>query len=114
MKQFKAEWQGEGSVGETLVNTILHILTQHNGLCDYLEERLGEKCNCPHCCWDVIEGRPEPAPCIRQTKTITIPKPEWMKDKVECLTTRHIRQQGYKEALSDASKASGITYKLED
>ena len=109
MKQFKAEWQGEGGAADALVNTILHIITQHNKLCDFLVQRKGE---------EELEQRASLLKNATYTSDdgwhITLPKPEWMKDKVECLTTRHIRQQGYIEALSDASKASGITYKLED
>ncbi len=105
MKQFKAEWQNNMYGMRDVHETMYHLLTQHNALCDAVDEKLKHLPN-----YDLNDPRGwEDKP-----RTITLPKPEWMKDKVECLTTRHIRQQGYKEALSDASKALGVIIKLEE
>ena len=114
MKQFKAEWQYNVIEHEnpalttssvSMPATIDHILTQHNALCDYLEERvileaknwlekeksrLAEKeaqltctfCGgvCVCCSTGGNSGSQGDGPLgIKQstTQTITIPKPEW-------------------------------------
>lgn len=48
MKQFKAEWQYNRTLDTESLNeykTIDHLITQHNALCDYLEEQLTKKEN---------------------------------------------------------------------
>lgn len=142
MKQFKAEWQDgqkdDKTVIPQIVDTLGHLLTQHNALCEYLEERLGEKeafeivpspridycgaCKAEHgykCPLDCenCDGRGDTNIganiCFvckgTGKKTITLPKPEWWEDNYYTQTDKNT----YLEALSDASKALGVELRLE-
>lgn len=60
----------------------------------------------PHCGYGCTQ--PKHTPTFK-AKTITLPKPEWW-DWKGFVSEKY----GYKQALSDASKASGITFLLED
>jgi len=92
MKQFKVE------ADEYIPTTLHHLITQHNALCDYIEEREGEKK------WelDVVEDADLSAP-----RTITLQKPPWVKED-------HAWNVGYEQGISDASKALGVELRLED
>lgn len=94
MKQFKAEWQPGTPVEPAYILTIDHLITQHNALCDYLEEQEGE-----------TTPKVRFKPCV-----IKVPKPEWWKNT----PTNHALRISYHEALEAASKASGILFTLED
>ena len=94
MKQFKAEWQDSWLIPDREKDTISHLLTQHNALCDALEEK------------KVFGFSPA---------TITIPKPGWWEEHyINGTYGTEAAQELYQEALEAASKASGITYKLSE
>lgn len=170
MKQFKAEWQiiryDELSDERSVEWTITNLITQHNALCDYLEERLNfghppsyaigkaletldkEHWGCTNCGQTVPVGEKHDCPTFKAKlppnsgggsgsaagligkggydprykngkapETITLPKPEcWEITTANVFDRTKQRgwQKGYEQALKDASKASGITYKLED
>lgn len=110
MKQFKAEWQTDKDGSQHTYYTTHHLITQHNALCDYLEERerdhqwvKDDKGNHHHIVLN------EKGICVDGTlQTITIKKPEWW-DK------RFLQDQVvYQEALTACSEASGIKFLLED
>jgi len=102
MKQFKAEWQYNRTETTEIVaigTTIDHLITQHNALWDYLKER------------DNRIAPPNYALEDEPRETITVPKPQWW--TVDGNDNAN-KAKGYKQALSDASKASGITFKIEE
>jgi len=133
MKQFKAKWQPISTDGD-YKNTVAHLITQHNALIDYLEEREVEKHlpnydlndprgweeektnnsfaqRCPAPNWDLTDRNHK----LPETpKIITIPKPEWWEREVTHTDNPYENNDTYLEALKAASKASGILFTLED
>ena len=108
MKHLKVWWQEkiEDSfiTPRHIVDTIAHIISQHNALCDYLEERFSsaEIDNILH--GEVVKNGLVPG------QTITLPKPEWW-ETVDSIEEEHV---AYLEALEACGKAAGVEYKLEE
>jgi hypothetical protein len=100
MKQFKAEWQSWLDPEMNARMTTDHLITQHNALCDYLEERLGDR---------GMNSQEWNDDCVIAKKTITIPKPEWWGLKI-----LPDAENGYLEALTACGNAIGVTFILEE
>lgn len=98
MKQFRAEMQPGSEYATPTRQTLEHLITQHNALCDALEERVGEEPKYEY----TLNG-------LMPKKTITLPKPEWWEDGASSEAIG-----AYVLALSDASKALGVEIRLED
>lgn len=85
----------------SLAMNVDEVITQHNALCDYLEEWHNQAVEQAEV-HEIEVGK----------KTITLPKPWWW--NLPDQETGVDSAESYKEALEAASKASGIRFLLED